>query len=115
MAGFSRHLYLKQSAILWSRNSVNEEGRPTFGSPSTIDVAWHEEAKEVRTLEGEVFHSTATVYTNTEMQVGDYLKEGDSVSGVSSDPMAEDAFEIRKTFKIPSTDGRHYIYGAMVK
>jgi len=62
-----------------------------------------------------VISSTATVYTDIEMQVGDYLKEGTLPSGTSADPIDEDGFEIRKISKIPSVNGKYYVYAAMVK
>lgn len=87
----------RQKAVWWKRLTPDEFGVFTFDDPVEIDCRWDDCVKSFDTMKGETLMSTAVVYVDREMSVGDRLKKGEFDSNTPDDPLADDtAYEIQR-------------------
>jgi hypothetical protein len=75
----------------WTRSGLTNEGNPTYNTPVTTTGRWEQAQTLLRDSNGEDLTSDAYVYTNTSLNIGDWIFLGTSAS--ASPPNT--AFEIR--------------------
>lgn len=94
----------KQQAVWWSRNPTpDQSGNHTFAAPVEIKCRWEDIVKQFRDSQGEMQLSSALVYVDREMELGDRLMKGEMPTDVEADPMEEPlAFEIKRFEKLPN-------------
>ena len=98
---------LKQTAVLWTITGW-VQGVPTFAAPISISVRWTEPGEEEKG-EGavEVLRYSAVVFCAVDAKVGDYLLLGSLPR--SSDPRAEESWEVQDFKKVPNFRATEHI------
>jgi len=93
----------KQFAVWWARSAEpNKYGRYSYSQPVEIKCRWQRVTKEFIGSKGNKLVSDSLVFPNTEMNVGDMLREGEMASDEPEDPTTiEAAYEIKRFDQIP--------------
>jgi hypothetical protein len=93
-----------QTAICWKVAGSNGFGGHTFEAPVDILCRWEGKSEIKMGSTGEQFASSASVLTNHEVLIGDYLLLGtlDDFTVVPTNPLeVQGAFVVRQVDKIP--------------
>lgn len=103
--------FLKQTAVHWANPTYGGFGGRTFDDPAEIDVRWEDRQELFVDANGQEVRSSAVVYANTDLAVGEYLKLGELTDLESNDaPEANTGcYEIRGYAKTPSVDGTLFL------
>jgi len=97
---------LLQTATLWTRDSVDSYGDPTFSAPVSILVRWEQKTELFVNVRGEEKRSNSVVFLDRDVAVGDFLLLGTSTA---ADPTSvQNAQQVQDFRKIPSLDGSKY-------
>lgn len=75
---------LKEDVTRWPNTGSNGYGGFTFGTPIILKGRWEDKAELFRTLENEEEVSSAIVFLESDIVVGDYFARGDETA--TSDP-----------------------------
>lgn len=104
----------KQTAVLWVRGtSPGEFGEYTYEEPVEIECRWDDEAREFLSPTGETLTSSSVVYPDRDVQVGDFLMEGEIDSNTPDDPTEyPDAKKVRGKAKTPNLRATETLYTA---
>lgn len=93
----------KQNAVHWRRMTPDKYGKFSFAVPVEIECRWDDCAEEFRDTLGNLLVSSAVVYPDRDMVVGDMLRFGEMGSDTPDDPTElTDAFEVKRFEKIPN-------------
>jgi hypothetical protein len=65
----------RQRARYWKQAGTDQYGDPAYDYPVDVACRWEDRVGEYRNAKGEVSTSTATVYVDRKMFVGDMLKK----------------------------------------
>jgi len=103
-----------QQATYWQQNGVDGYGKRYFLTPTLISVRWEDATDLIVQKMGEEIPSKATVYTQQELTVGDFLALGNFTT--QSDPfqLPENAFEILQFLSTPSVLGYNTLLRAIL-
>jgi len=102
---------LKQTAIYWAPDSVDQYGQTTYLSPVELRCRWEDVMQEIITADGAKQVSKTKVMVNEDVVIGGVMMLGSLESGDSGesgglneeDPKAnEGAWEIINVGKIPN-------------
>ncbi len=93
----------KQKAVWWKRQTPDRYGQFSFDLPVEIKCRWDDNQQNMRKDLEEKEESTATVYVDRLMVVGDRLKYGPIDSNTPDDPIGDpDTHEIHRFEVNPS-------------
>ena len=87
-----------QKVTWWIRTGSDQYGASIFGTPKVIGARWEDKNMQYNDRQGNTATSSAIVYVDRDVEVGDYLMLGESES---NDPLLVDAYEIKKYNKSP--------------
>ena len=101
----------KQLAVLWTRNAQPDGyGEYAFAHPVQIKCRWDDMFSEVVGRDGQLTASSATVYVDRPVQVGDKLKKGAMDTDTPDDPRNDRlAFEVKATESYPNLRAKEYL------
>lgn len=98
--------FLKQTCTYWSPGTVGADGRPAFGTPTTMSCRWEDRPELVVDKEGREVKAQTRIYLEEDVELGGYLFLGTSTA---SDPKeVEGASEIMAFSKLPSIKGDEF-------
>lgn len=107
---------LKFDVCTWwpqSRGAPDDFGQPIWTPPAQIQCRWADEIKEFVAKDGTRQTSTAIVYVDRDMQIGDLLTHLPLAGLVNSDPqnakLNPDTFEVRQFQKLPNLHKTEYL------
>lgn len=105
----------KQKAVYWQRGPVNSFGQFTYSDPVQIKCRWDDGFAEYISKTGTREASTATVYVDRPMAVGDQLFKGvvDDIDPVLT-PLQNEAHEIKAFDITPNLKNKENLYTAYV-
>ena len=102
---------LKQTAVYWPFESVNQFGKKVVGDPVEIDVRWEDASEEFLDSGGERQMSNAVVYVDRDIVLGGILMLG-VITDITDDvdiKENEGAWEIRKFEKLPNLKATEFL------
>lgn len=103
--------YMKQDAVYWPANGVDEFGKPTWGSPEAIRCRWDDKQETFVNANGDEEVSRARVMVDRDIAAKSVLFLGtlDDVTDVENPKENEGAWEVRLTMKTPDRKGRRFL------
>lgn len=106
----------KQTAVWWERSTLPDAyGKYTYAAPLQIECRWDDSAVEYRNQQGQAVLSSATVYVDRVMKIGDMLMRGDWESDTADDPTDEPtAFEIQRFDQNPNIKATETLLTAFI-
>jgi len=97
---------LTQTATLWKRDGIDDNGEVYYKAPITIPVRWEDEEQVIISITGEEKIAKSQVFVDQDIQEGSYLFLGTSTF---DDPRDEaDAREVISFSKIPDVNGERF-------
>ena len=102
---------MKQAAVWWTSDGVDDFGQPTYGDPVEINCRWEVVNEEFISPTGDRELSKAKLIVDRDIEVKDILMLGDLDSLVDEDnPRDNDgAWEVRSFRKTPNFRGNKYL------
>lgn len=91
---------LKQEITYWAKATLNDHNEPTFGTPTLLRGRWEDRSNLIRLPSGQEIMSKSIVWTESEVEIGGYLAQGDLTS--ESNPIAAAGVEIKDVAQVPS-------------
>jgi hypothetical protein len=94
---------LRQNAIYWAPNGVDQYGDPILELPINIKCRWEDEIEEGLDMSGTETTFTSTVYTDRDVVVGGIIMLGEVADLIAALPPPEEgAHRIRRFDKLPT-------------
>ena len=102
---------MKQEAVYWPPDTLDEFGRPSWGTPEEISCRWEDVTEEFIDPNGDRQISKSKLIVDRDLLIKGLLKLGELDSTVDQDDPKdnEDVWEIRLFSKIPDFKGRKYL------
>lgn len=111
----------RQKAVYWAQSGKPDGyGRRSFAAPVEIDCRWVGKNRQVVNANGDVHVSDVTVYVDREMQMGDFLLEGelsdiwDSTQEVPGTPQQYNAREVQEFRRTPNFRATEFLLEALL-
>ena len=86
---------LRQHATHWAYQGSNGYGGFQFAAPVLIDCRWEDTQVLFRTIDGREVVSRSIVYVADDLEIGDYLGEGDLTETTDPTTISSQAFQVR--------------------
>jgi hypothetical protein len=102
-----------QDAVLWQSGATDEFGRPTAGPPVGLKVRWIQKRGEGVDSNGDAVAYDARVILDREVTVGSHMWLGSLEDW--DDEGADEVMYVAGTNKVPSLNGRFYLFSVMLK
>lgn len=84
----------------WVVTGSNGFGGFTFGTPTLLRGRWEDKVEQFRNPRDEEEVSQSVVYLDTDVDIGDYLAQGDYATTPTADPTTLDgASRVRQRFR----------------
>ena len=102
---------MKQTAVYWEPNGVDEFGKPEWTDPVEISCRWEDKQQEFINANGETQISSSVLFVDRDLELKGVLLLGELDSLVDEDdPKLNDgAWEILQTGKLPDFKGKKYL------
>ncbi len=97
----------------WPRTSQDGYGGYIFGTPVVVPCRWEDKQMLFRNRSGEEEMSQAVAYVDRELEIGDYIMNGDN-RHISNPTLLDDAFEIKQFSAKPDLRYTRTEYKAIV-
>jgi len=102
--------FMKQKAVWWSHNAIDEFGHPSYTTPEEVDCRWDDMAEQFINANGDQETSRSILIVDRDMKLKDKLKLGEYDSTIYVDPDDnEDVWEILQFNKIPDVKGTKFL------
>ena len=88
------------SVTLWKATGTDGYGEESFNAPILIDARWEDHVENLRLINGEEYTSKAVVWTDSKLELGDRVAQGDYTA--VADPNMASAYEVREHKSVPS-------------
>lgn len=98
-----------QQAAYWARGAVDSHGVYSYAEPVLIKCRWDDATEEFRDKKGQTCYSSAVVYPDRAMGIGDCLLLTNELPE-TSDPKSVKGLEIQAFNKIPTLNGKQTLY-----
>lgn len=85
----------------WTRTGINNYNEAVVGTPTIIDVLQHDFLEKIYTADGVEWVSTAQLFTQTDVNPGDYI----DVTNESSNTHTDHGREVKQVYKITNNRG----------
>lgn len=103
----------KQKAIYWRRLTPDKYGTFSYASPVEVSCRWDDCTEEFRNAQGQLEASSAVVYPDRQMYIGDILKKSEIESDTPDDPREDtEIFEIKRFDVTPNLRNTENLYTA---
>lgn len=94
---------LRQTITRWPYEGSNGFGGFSFGAPVTMRGRWEDRTELFTTPQGREVVSRAVIYLEKDVEVGDYVAQGDHSSEL--DPIAAGGYQVERFDRITDLRG----------
>lgn len=90
-----------ESVTYWTKGSLDKYGEPTWSGPNQTQARWEAISELFITTDGERASSTARIYLEPKVNIGDYVYRGKS----SSSTPPNDAYIVKQFQEVRNVKG----------